>query len=231
MTKVARVCESIVAGIESGSLRDGDRLPAETELASGLGVSVGTVQKALAQLATTGIVSREHGRGTFVSGSRIGPADVNYLRFRDAGGRDLPHFVQLHSVRAETRRGPWSAFLGDDAGCVRITRTISVAGRFELHGEFWLREPDFARLEGVDARSLETNLRELLGRRLALPTLGVDQAIRFERIPLRIATRIGHDPQTPGFVMEIRGRTIRDRPLFFQRICAPPFSESLIILR
>jgi hypothetical protein len=31
--------------------------------------------------------------------------------------------------------------------------------------------------------------------------------------------------------MEIRGRTIRDRPLFFQRICAPPFSESLIILR
>ena len=27
MTKVARVCESIVAGIESGSLRDGDRLP------------------------------------------------------------------------------------------------------------------------------------------------------------------------------------------------------------
>jgi DNA-binding transcriptional regulator YhcF (GntR family) len=94
MTKVARVCESIVAGIESGSLRDGDRLPSETELASGLGVSVGTVQKALAQLATTGIVSREHGRGTFVSGSRIGPADVNYLRFRDAGGRDLPHFVQ-----------------------------------------------------------------------------------------------------------------------------------------
>jgi GntR family transcriptional regulator len=231
MTKVDGVCESIVGGIESGSLRGGDRLPSEEQLASSLGVSVGTVQKALAQLATSGIVSREHGRGTFVSGSRIGPADVNYLRFRDAGGEELPHFVRLLSVRREARRGPWSAFLGDDTGCIRITRTISVAGRFELHGEFWLREPDFARLEGVDARSLESNLRVLLGQRLALPTLGVDQSIRFERLPARIAARIGHDPQAPAFVMEIRGRTLRDRPLFFQRVSAPPFSESLMILR
>jgi DNA-binding GntR family transcriptional regulator len=231
MTKVGRVCESIVGGIESGALRCGDRLPSEERLANDFGVSVGTVQKALAQLATSGIVSREHGRGTFVSGSRIGPADVNYLRFRDARGEALPHFVQLRSVRREARRGPWTAFLGEDAGCVRITRTISVAGRFDLHGEFWLREPDFTRLEGVDARSLETNLRELLGQRLALPTLGVDQSIRFERLPARIAARISHDPKAPGFVMEIQGRTLRDRPLFFQRVCAPPFSESLMILR
>lgn len=231
MTKVDGVCESIVGRIESGSLRGGDRLPSEEQLAHLLGVSVGTVQKALAQLAAGGIVTREHGRGTFVSGSRIGPADVNYLRFRDARGAELPHFVQLRSVRRERRGGPWARFLGADAGCVRITRTISVAGRFDLHGEFWLREPDFARLDGVDARSLETNLRLLLGQRLALPTLGVDQSIRFERLPARIAARIGHDPQAPGFVMEIQGRTLRDRPLFFQRVCAPPFSESLMILR
>lgn len=231
MTKVDRVCESIVGGIESGSLRSGDRLPSEERLASDFGVSVGTVQKALAQLATGGIVSREQGRGTFVSGSRIGPADVNYLRFRDASGTALAPFVQLRAVRREKRRGPWTTFLGSDVDCIRITRTISIAGRFDLHGEFWLRDPDFARLEGVDARSLETNLRVLLGQRLALPTLGVDQSIRFERLPARIAARIGHDPQVPGFVMEIQGRTLRDRPLFFQRICAPPFSESLMILR
>ncbi len=231
MTKVDGICESIVGGIESGSLRGGDRLPSEEQLASRLGVSVGTVQKALAQLATSGIVSREHGRGTFVSGSRIGPADVNYLRFRDADGEEISHFVRLLSVRRESRRGPWSAFLGDDADCIRITRTISVGGRFKLHGEFWLRKPDFARLDGVDARSLESNLRVLLGQQLALPTLGVDQSIRFERLPSRIAARIGHEPQAKAFVMEIRGRTLRDRPLFFQRVCAPPFSESLMILR
>jgi DNA-binding GntR family transcriptional regulator len=231
MTKVDRVCESIVGGIESGSLRGGDRLPSEEQLAERLGVSVGTVQKALAQLASSGIVSREHGRGTFVSGARTGLSDVAYLRFRDARGAELPQFVRVRSVRRETRRGPWTDFLGDDAACVRITRTIGVADRFELHGEFWLREPDFARLDGVDARTFETNLRVLLGQRLALPTLDVEQSIRFERLPARIAARIGHDPQAPGFVMEILGRTLRERPLFFQRVCAPPFSERLMILR
>jgi len=231
MTKVDGVCESILGGIESGSLRDGDRLPSEEQLASRLGVSVGTVQKALAQLASSGVVSRQHGRGTFVSGSRMGPDDVNYLRFRDAQGREPAHFVRLLSVRRETRRGPWSEFLGSAQGCIRITRSISVGGRFDLHGEFWMHEADFARLEGVDCRSLESNLRVLLGRRLDLPTVGVDQSIRFERLPARIAARIGHEPQAPGFVMEIRGRTLRERPLFFQRVCAPPFSERLLILR
>ena len=42
MTKLARVCESIVGRIESGALRAGDRLPSEERLAQGLRVSVGT---------------------------------------------------------------------------------------------------------------------------------------------------------------------------------------------
>lgn len=231
MTKVDRVCESIVGRIESGSLRSGERLPSEEALADGFGVSVGTVQKALAQLASDGIVSREHGRGTFVSASRIGPADVNYLRFRDPSGRELPHFIHLRSVRREGRRGPWSAFLGDAAGCIRITRSISVDGRFELASEFWLREQDFARLDEGDTRALQSNLRMLLDRRLALPTLRVDQSIRFERPPARIAARLGLAADAPAFTMEIRGYTLRDRPLFLQRVHAPPFSDSLMILR
>ena len=231
MTKVAGLCESITTRIESGDWRAGDRLPSEARLAADHAISVGTVQKALARLAHAGLVSREHGRGTFVSATPLGADDVDYLRFRDAKGATLPHFVHLRSVRRDRRRGAWTGFLGSDSACVRISRTISVAGRFELEAEFWLRDADFERLAGDDRRALEGNLRVLLGRRLSLPSIDVDQSIRFERLPTRIAARLGRDPAAPGFVMELRGRTLRERPLFFQRVYAGPFSDSLMVVR
>jgi len=234
VTKLARVCDSIVGRIESGALRQGDRLPSEERLAAGFRVSVGTVQKALSRLAHSGLISREHGRGTFVSGSRVGPGDVHYLRFRDAEGRDLPHFINVRSVRRSKRAGPWSAFLGPGVN-VRIERMISVGGKVDLYSEFWLREAEFARLKGGlnggQRRYLERNLRVLLGQELALPTLHVDQLIRFERLPAPAANELGLDAEQPGFVMEVRGCTLRDRPLFYQRVCAGPFSENLMIVR
>lgn len=229
MTKVDRVCDSILARIEAGALRGGDRLPSEAELADGHQVSVGTVQKALARLAQDGVVSREHGRGTFVRGSRLDTDEVAYLRFRDARGRELPTWVHLESVRRDARGGPWSDFLG--GACIRIVRRIDVDGRFALHGEFRLRADDFERLDGVDQRELESNLRLLIDRRLGWPTLRVDQRIRFTPPPARIAAALGLAPGAPAFTMDIRGFTLRDRPLWFQRLYGPPFPDELLILR
>ena len=232
MTKLARVCDSIVGRIESGSLREGDRLPSEEQLAAGFRVSVGTVQKALARLAHSGIVSREHGRGTFVSASLVQPADLNYLRFRDREGRDLPCYVTLKSVRRLKREGPWSDFLGrEEGGFIRIERMISAGGKVELYSEFWLRGTEFARLRDVDRHALEKNLRLLLGQKLLLPTLRVDQFIRFEPLPVPVARELGLESVQPGFSMELRGYTLRDRPLYYQRICAAPFTENFIVVR
>jgi len=231
MTKLARVCESILGRIESGALREGERLPSEEQLAARFRVSVGTLQKALARLAHSGLISREHGRGTFVSGSRVGPAEVNYLRFRDADGRDLPNYIHVKSIKRLKRKGAWSEFLGPALGYVRIERNMSVGGQVDLYSEFWLREAQFARLNGAGRRSLEKNLRVLLGQQLSLPTLRVDQTIRFERLPEPIARGLGLQRERPGFVMEMRGYTLRDQPLFYQRVCAAPFSENLDIVR
>jgi DNA-binding GntR family transcriptional regulator len=180
------------------------------------------------------LISREHGRGTFVSGSKVGPGDVHYLRFRDAAGRDLPHYINVRSVRRSRRAGPWSEFLGAGAN-IRIERMMSVGGKVDLYSEFWLREAEFVRLKaglnGGRRRDLEKNLRVLLGQELALPTLRVDQLIRFERLAGPVARELDLDPEQPGFIMEMRGYTLRDRPLFYQRVCAGPFSENLVIVR
>lgn len=232
MTKLSSFSEAIIRSIESGSLREGDRLPSEGELAVTHGLSVGTVQKALARLMHSGLITREQGRGTFVSGTRTAPADVRYLRFRDANGNgnDLPSYVHVRSVRRTKRKGPWSEFLDGDE-FVRIERIINIDGRFDLYSDFWLREEDFSGLGGVDRTSLEKNLRELVGQRLALPTLRVDQWIRFDALPAKAASELGIESGQPGFIMELRGYTLRNRPLYYQSVYSGPFSERLVILR
>jgi DNA-binding GntR family transcriptional regulator len=231
MTKLNSVSNAIIHSIESGTLRQGDRLPSEGELAVLHGVSVGTIQKALARLTNSGLVTREQGRGTFVSGTRVAPADVRYLRFRDEGGNELPSYVHARSVKRIKRKGPWSEFLAGSDGYVRIERVINVGGRFDLFSEFWLREEDFAQLGGLDRDALEKNLRELIGQRLSLPTLRVDQWIHFDTPSDAAVRELFLEPQAPAFIMELRGYTLRDRPLYYQSVYAAPFSERLMIVR
>lgn len=229
-TKLSRVSDAIMHAIESGLWREGDRLPSEEELAAQHDVSVGTVQKALGRLSNAGLIRREHGRGTFVSGNQVAPADVRYLRFMDEQGRELTSYVHAHGARHLKRKGPWSEFLGGDA-FVRVDRTINVGGKFDLYSEFWMREEDFQHLGGVNKEALERNLRELLTQRLSLPTLRVDQWIRFASLSESAAKALARDPEEPGFVMELRGYTLRDRPLYYQSVSSGPFSERLVVIR
>src|SRR5919106_3955493 len=52
--------------IERGELRPGDRLPAERDLATHVGVSRPTVRAGLRALAAMGVVQSRHGSGTFI---------------------------------------------------------------------------------------------------------------------------------------------------------------------
>ncbi len=230
MTKLESISDAIIDSIESGSLREGDRLPSEGELAANHGVSVGTIQKALTRLVHSGLIIREQGRGTFVSGGKVAPADVRYLRFRDSAGNELPPYVHARSVKRIKRKGDWSEFLGGEE-FVRIERVINFGGRFDVYSEFWLREEDFAQLGGLDRDALEKNLRELIGQRLALPTLRVDQWIRFGTLPSTAVRALGIEASQPGFIMELRGHTLRDRPLYYQTVYSGPFADRLMVLR
>ncbi|MCL6547813.1 MAG: GntR family transcriptional regulator [Alicyclobacillus sp.] len=63
----AMVYERLRSHLEDGVYQEGDQLPAEAELAKDLGVSLITVRRALQELADEGWLSRQPGRGTFVT--------------------------------------------------------------------------------------------------------------------------------------------------------------------
>jgi len=64
-----RLVNAVRAGIASGALEPDDRMPTHRDLASRLGIGVGTVTKAYAEAERLGLLTSAVGRGTFVAAS------------------------------------------------------------------------------------------------------------------------------------------------------------------
>jgi LacI family transcriptional regulator len=65
-TKHRQVYEHVLADIESGNLKEGDRIPSEAELVKQFSSSRPTVARALRDLQNLGLVERKVGSGTYV---------------------------------------------------------------------------------------------------------------------------------------------------------------------
>jgi len=61
-----QIMEQIKQKIASGALRPGDQLPTVRQMAVNLGVNFNTVARAYRLLDEAGIISTQHGRGTYI---------------------------------------------------------------------------------------------------------------------------------------------------------------------
>ena len=105
-TAVDEVARRIRQAIVLGVLRDGDRLPAETEFAKRLGVGVMTVRAALSELRADGLLVTYRGRlgGSFVASSdkavQSGSAALCAERLRE--NADVLAGLESHATRRAT---------------------------------------------------------------------------------------------------------------------------------
>jgi len=91
-----RIKEQILAMIDRGELKPGDRVSSEHELVASFGVSRMTANRALRELMFEGVLTRSAGRGTFVSAQR---QDIDLLKIRsiadEISGRGHKHSARL----------------------------------------------------------------------------------------------------------------------------------------
>lgn len=228
-TKIRLIADAILADISAGRLRSGDRIDSERRLTQLFGVSLGTVQRALEELTHRGVLSKEHGRGTFVRGMGSS-VDARYIRFRDPGGRDLPVFWHIlgHRTVKTTRR--LAQFFGADAPLIRIDRSIDVNREFAMVSQFFLSEANFEALTRGEDLKDSVNLRNFLSERLALPTLRLEQLVGFETMPADAARHLPCAQGERCIVTELRGYTLQDRPLYLQRILGEPFENAYLVI-
>jgi GntR family transcriptional regulator len=225
------VYDAILAEIEAGRWKPGDRLPPEVAFVRVLPFSLGTVQRALSRLAEDGIVYRQHRRGTFVSGAAEAPENLVHFRFRDVeSGELLPVYNRVLSLDIVEDRGPWSEFLGRTQRFIRIQRALNINLEFGIYNELHLSYRRFQRLAQMPLRELDgTALTYTLDRKFNAPTLRTEQRLRVCSLPRAAAPHVGLAPGSLVMEWEIHAYTYRDKPLLLQRSWVPPSVHPLEI--
>lgn len=140
-----QVREALIARIADGQWKAGRALPSEFALASELGVSQGTVRKALDDMAAEHLVERHQGRGTFVPEHTEARALFHFFKMRDHADQAI-----LPSMWSQTaERVPVPEGLGGFQGVHRlwqITRIRAVADTPAMVEHVYISPDDFPSL-------------------------------------------------------------------------------------
>ncbi len=122
----ARVKQHLMAGLKSGLWPPGQRMPSEAALVAEFGVSRMTVNRALRELQTEGLVQRSQGLGTFAAplhrvSSQITLRDLH----EEIEARGHRHHAAVHLQRTEAAPAALAAQLGVAAGS-KVFHTLIV---------------------------------------------------------------------------------------------------------
>ena len=219
----SRLRRALLDALSAGDWSPGDKLPPETEIAKVVGLSPGTVQKALARLASDQVLVRRHGHGTFVSGE--GSQDGQLLHFRfvgDDGSALVPVYAEALDRTVVRGHGPWSDFL-KASSCIRIRRRINVADEFDCLSEYYIDAERFAPVLEMPFRELHrVIIRNLLAKHFNAPTFALSQRICATEFPAHIRSLLKL-PKTRGYgmVLEIDSYTHHRAPVSFQNVFIP----------
>jgi len=126
-----QVCAHLVRQISAGTWKSGTALPNEKDLARQLGVSNGTIRKALARLASERLVSRRQGRGTFVVDQTSPEIAFRFDRLRehDGGRMTLQATVLRQCSGAPTQIEQERLRLDAQEQVARVSRLWRTQGR------------------------------------------------------------------------------------------------------
>ena len=162
LPKYVRTAEMLIREIAAGRLVGGERLPPEREMAAELGLAVGTLRRALADLERRGLLFRVQGSGNYVrtDGKAAGLYALFRLELIEGGG--LPTAEVLSVARRQKPEDAPEFGPSEEAHRIRRLRRLDdVPAALE---EIWL---DAARAERVRSSDLNESLylyyRQALG--------------------------------------------------------------------
>ncbi|MBS0125604.1 GntR family transcriptional regulator [Thetidibacter halocola] len=157
-----QISEMLIRDINAGRLTDGERLPPERAFAERLGISVGTLRKALGDLADKGMLERVQGSGNYVRARTDAKSVYAFFRVELLEGGGLPT-AELLSVERVTKDAGLPDFGSSPEG-FRIRRLRRLSGKPAVLEEIWLDGTYAETIQPGDLReSLYLYYREALG--------------------------------------------------------------------
>jgi len=193
-----QISELLLRDIAAGRLSDGARLPPERYLAQTLGIAVGTLRRALADLEAKGIIDRVQGSGNYVRASAL-PASI-YALFRlelAEGGGGLPTAEILDVARLP--KDPGLPAFGTAPDAHRIRRLRRLSGVVAAVEEIWL-DGSYARR--IAAAELGPSLYLHYRQRFGLWITAAEDRVGVDAVPDWAPPGFGLRPGAPAGLVE-----------------------------
>ena len=178
LPKYLQISERLIRDIAAGRLADGARLPPEREMAEGLDVSVGTLRKALRELAGLGLLDRVQGSGNYVRHKADVRSVYALFRLELVTGGGLPTARVLDVARLTKPQD--APDFGPSPEAHRIRRLRALDGEPAAMEEIWL---DARHAAVVTAADLSDSLYRFYAERLGLVIARVEDRIGVAPVP------------------------------------------------
>lgn len=192
LPRYQQISELLIRDIAAGRLPDGTRLPPERDMAADLGVAIGTLRKALAELQAKGMLERVQGSGNYIRAKASTESIYALFRLELLSGGGLPT-AQVLSVARRSKPADLPDF-GSGPDAHRIRRLRFLSGQIAALEEIWLCASYTPELSASDlSQSLYLHYR----RHLKLWILRAEDRIGQAPLPDWTPSAFGHPPGTP----------------------------------
>jgi len=209
------VKRSLLSAIESGTYPPGETLPSETEIAGAMGVSIGTLRRAVDELAAEHILVRRQGRGTFVATHNTDRFLFQFFHVEREDGLREPPLVDLVSferVRAEDE--PAVALqLRPGEPVIQIENRLRLQGSAVIYDRLTLPAALFKGLTEKRFRERPGTIYQLYQSDFGISVLRARERARATGADRHAVRVLGLTPGQP--VMQVRrtALTFGDRPV------------------
>lgn len=197
-----QVYDTLIVRLADGYWKPAAALPSEFALADELGVSQGTVRKALNQLVAENILIRRQGKGTYVSEHTQESSMFRFFRYREAGGDDLIPVTEIIDVkkRKASRREAQKLELDNEKRLVQVTRLRSINGKPAIFER--VLQP-LAIFPGIDKeRELPNSLYTLYQEKYNITIVEVRDELQAVSLPADIAGHLNLQANSPALMTE-----------------------------
>ena len=199
-----QIKEMLVAKISEGEWLPSDLIPSELQLAQELGVSQGTVRKAITELVENNVLVRKQGRGTFVANHDTQRALFHFFHIvNDGGVKVLPNSTTLSCRRKRaTRLEALRLQLPSGSSVVWIERVRELEGKPTIVETITLPTDPFDTLVKPKACDLPNMLYELYEKQFGMTVHTAEEKLRAVAAPSRSASLLNVPEGSPLLEIE-----------------------------
>lgn len=192
-----QISELLIRDIASGRLSDGARLAPEREMAAEMGIAVGTLRKALADLAAKGLLERVQGSGNYIRAKSEVDSVYALFRLELVAGGGLPT-AEVLSIERLPKPADLPPF-GSSAEAHRIRRLRRLSGEAAAVEEIWL---DASYTDRIEAEDLSESLYLFYRQRLGLWIQRAEDRVGQDNVPAWAPPAFAPAPGAPAPLIE-----------------------------